>query len=147
MFMRYIALLLIALAVATAVGCGESGLARAPVRGQILLAGQPLKQGRILFTPQAPNTGPVASAVVVNGAYQLSAQDGPVLGNNRVQVEATPDLGFALDDEAAFAKRGPQPLPPDPIPPEFGSQSTLTKDIQAGDNQFDVQIPAAAKRW
>ncbi len=37
--------------------------------------------------------------------------------------------------------------PPDPIPPEFGSQSTLTKDIQAGDNQFDVNIPAAAKRW
>jgi hypothetical protein len=63
-------------------------------------------------------------------------------------VEATPELGFALDDEAAFAKRGGQPLPPDPIPPEFGSQSQLTFQVVPGQpNQFDITIPQVARRW
>jgi hypothetical protein len=60
---------------------------------------------------------------------------------NRVQVEATPDLGFSFDDEAAYARRGPVPLPPDPIPAEFGARSTLTLQVVASENTLDIQIP------
>jgi hypothetical protein len=60
----------------TAAGCGSSGPSRAPVRGQVRVAGQPLKRGRILFAPLAPNVGPTASAVVVDGQYQLPTQEG-----------------------------------------------------------------------
>ena len=134
-------ILFIALLALTALGCGKSGPDRAPVRGQVKIAGQPLKSGRILFCPLAPNVGPTASAVVVNGQYELPAKEGAVIGLNKVQVEATPDLGFALDDEAAYAKRGAVPMPPDPIPPQFGSQSTLTFPVAASDNTFDIQIP------
>jgi hypothetical protein len=146
--MRYVFLLLFtSLLCLTALGCGSSGPDRAPVRGQVKIAGQPLKQGRILFAPLAPNVGPTASAVVVNGEYQLPAREGAVVGPNRVQVEATPDLGFALDDEAAYARRGAVPMPPDPIPPEFGKQSQLTLQVVESNNQFDIQIPEPARRW
>jgi hypothetical protein len=69
-----------------------------------------------------------------------------VTGQNRVEVEADLNLGFALDDEAAFAKRGGRPLPPNPVPPAFNSQSTLTADVKSGaENTFDISIPATGQ--
>lgn len=132
----------LAMIVASA-GCGQSGPVRAPIQGKVTVGGQPLAGGRILFTPVAPNQGPAASARIEAGQYKIDAKDGPVVGSNRVEVEADLKLGFALDDEAAFAKRGGRPLPPNPIPPAFNSQSTLTADVEAGsENTFDVRIPA-----
>jgi hypothetical protein len=123
-------------------GCGESGPNRAPIAGQVTVGGKPLAAGRILFTPIAPNQGPATSARIAAGAYKLEKVDGPVVGQNRVAVEADLNLGFALDDEAAFAKRG-KPLPPNPIPPAFNSQSQLSVEVKAGDeNKYDVVIPA-----
>jgi hypothetical protein len=63
------------------------------------------------------------------------------VGQNRVEVEADLNLGFAIDDEAAFAKRG-KLLPPNPIPAKYNSQSTLAVEIKAGEeNKYDVVIP------
>ena len=122
-------------------GCGQAGPVRAPVQGKITVGGQPLTGGRILFTPMAPNSGPTVSARIASGEYQLSKAAGPVVGQNRVEVEADLDLGFALDDEAAYAKRG-KPLPPNPVPPEFNVKSTLLTEVRAGaTNTFDVTIP------
>ena len=76
----------------------------------------------------------------------MDKADGPVVGQNRVEVEGDLNLGFAIDDEAAFAKRGGRPLPPNPIPAAFNSQSTLTADVKSGEtNTFDVAIPAASQ--
>jgi hypothetical protein len=56
------------------------------------------------------------------------------------------DLGFALDDEAAFARRGGRPLPPNPIPPAFNRNSKLVIEIKPTDeNVLDVTVPAAAQ--
>ena len=53
------------------------------------------------------------------------------------------NLGFALDDEEAFARRGTASIPPSPIPPEFGINSQLSVEIKPGEtNKFDVPIPA-----
>jgi hypothetical protein len=105
-----------------------------------------LAAGRILFTPIAPNQGPAASARIEAGQYKLPAEDGPVVGQNRVEVGADLNLGFALDDEAAFAKRGGRPLPPNPIPPAFNVQSTLTVEVKPGsENPYDVAIPATTQ--
>ena len=133
----------IVLALALA-GCGESGPARAPIRGRVTLGGQPLKAGRIIFTPQAPNTGPATSAAISEGVYQLARTEGPIVGRNRVEIEAVPDLGFPIDDDVAFAERGNRPLPRSPIPPQFNEQSQLTTEVLAADeNTFDVSIPAS----
>src|SRR5688572_10415025 len=112
------------LLIAGLAGCGSSGPPRAAIQGHVTAGGQPLAAGRILFTPAAPNKGPATTARITNGKYELSAADGPVVGANRVQVEADLNLGFALDDEAAYAQRGGAPLPPQPIPPEFNLNST-----------------------
>ena len=123
-------------------GCGgHSGPPRAAIHGRVTAGGQPLAGGRILFTPVAPNKGPATSARITNGEYQLTAKDGPVIGNNRVQIEADLNLGFALDDEAAFAQRGGAPWPPNPIPPEFSTHSTQTVEVKDEDNAYDVIIP------
>ena len=124
------------------VGCGENGPQRAPVAGKVTVGGKPLVAGRILFSPIAPNRGPATSARISEGEYKLSKGEGPAVGQNRVEVEADLNVGFALDDEAAFAKRG-KALPPNSIPPTYNTQSTLSVEIKAGtENQYDVVIPA-----
>jgi hypothetical protein len=130
------------LLISTTIGCGSSGTPRAAIHGRVTAGGQPLAAGRIVFTPTHPNKGPATTARIVNGDYQLSAKDGPVVGANRVQIEADLHLGFALDDEAAFAARGGVPLPPQPIPAEFNTKSTQTVQVTAGeDNSYDVTVP------
>jgi hypothetical protein len=140
------AMLLTCAVAAFAAGCGGSqGPAREPIAGSVSIGGKPLAKGRILFLPVAPNQGPAVAASIVDGRYSLSRREGPIVGANRVEVEAELDLGFALDDEAAFARRGGAPLPPNPVPPAFNRNSTLVCQVRAGeDNQFDVAIPPAA---
>jgi hypothetical protein len=137
-----IAIVVFAIAVA---GCGSSGPVRAPIRGKVTVAGQPLAAGRILFTPVAPNRGPATSAVIKAGEYAIPEGEGPVVGSNRVEVEADLNLGFAIDDEAAFAKRGGKPLPPNPIPPQFNRDSQLVVEVKSGEeNNYDVAVPQSA---
>ena len=141
----YAALVIVVFAL---VGCSsQPAIPRGAVQGQVTLAGQPLTSGRVLFIPIAPTTGPTVSATVVNGRYELPEQAGPVAGQQRVEVEAELNLGFAIDDEAAFAQLGGRPLPPNPVPPEFNRQSKLATTINAdAPNTYDISIPAA-RRW
>jgi hypothetical protein len=128
--------------VAALAGCGKSGPARAPIQGMVTVGGRPLAAGRILFRPLAPSTGTAASAAIKDGVYRLPAGEGPVVGPNRVEIEAGLHLGFALDDEAAYAKRGGRPLPPNPIPPQFNRQSQLVVEVKTGEeNRYDLYIP------
>jgi hypothetical protein len=124
-------------------GCGD-GLSRSTISGKVTVGGAPLKAGRILFIPVPPLQGPTASAAVIDGSYAIPVREGPVAGTHRVEVEAELPLGFPIDDEAAFARRGGGPLPPNPIPLEFNRQSQLTTTIKPGKNTFDVTVPAAA---
>ena len=92
----------------------------------------------------APNRGPTVSAKIVAGRYNLSELEGPIAGPNRVEVDGDVEaaLGFTLDDEEAFTKRGGKPLPPNPIPLTYNRESTLTVEVSAGQpNTFDVTVP------
>ena len=125
-----------------AAGCQDAGPDRAPIAGRVTVGGEPLAAGRILFKPIAPTEGPVTSAAIVDGAYRLSEEQGPIVGKHRVELEAELPLGFALDDEQAFAKRGGKRLPPNPIPPQFNRQSTLRVEVLAEtENTFDIEVP------
>lgn len=137
-------LILLALSALAQTGCQDAGPERAPIQGRVTVAGEPLAEGRILFVPIAPTEGPTTSATIADGAYQLSYDQGPVVGKHRVEIEAALQLGFELDDEAAFARRGGRRLPPNPIPAEFNCNSKLTVDVAADrENTFDVAIPRA----
>src|SRR5687768_5390015 len=119
-------------------GC-SSGPPRSAVEGTVTVGGQPLPAGRIIFTPVAPNKGPAVSARIAAGRYQADKSAAPMVGKNRVEVQADLDLGFAIDDEEAFARRGAASIPPSPIPPEFGFNSQVSLEVMPGTtNKFDV---------
>ena len=135
---KHLSTLVLALFVAATVGCG-GGEGRAPIAGEVSLGDQPLANGRILFVPVAPNEGPTASAAIVNGKYELDQENGPIVGPNRVEVEA--DLGIALDDEEAMAKI--RRLPLQPVPPQYNRQSTLVYEVVEGQqNEYDIAVPS-----
>jgi hypothetical protein len=125
------------------IGCGDTGPERAPIKGKITVGGRPLPSGQILFVPIAPTVGPSASAAIKNGEYAMKKDAGPIIGTHRVEVEADLPLGFAIDDDVAFAQRQGKPLPPNPIPKQFNRQSTLTFEIKAKiENDFSLDVPA-----
>jgi hypothetical protein len=124
------------LVIAAYVGCSSSeGPERVAIRGAVTLDGEPLPAGMIRFLPTGATAGPAGVAIIKNGRYQASAEEGPLVGRNRVEIEATDYFRFAIDDEAAFAaaasKRSTK-LPRNPVPAKYNRQSTLTVDIAAG---------------
>jgi hypothetical protein len=115
----------------------SSSLERAAVKGTVLLDGQPLQEGRILFEPTAGNTGPSAGGSILNGAYEISADKGVVLGKNLVRINATKPSG----------KKVPSAIPDqmidetiEAIPEQFNAKSTLERDVQPGPNQFNFEL-------
>lgn len=113
-------------------GCDAPSVVRAPVSGAVFVGATPLKAGNIRFVPLPPTAGPMATAVVVDGRYELSAENGPVPGAHRVEVVATDHLGFDPGDEAAAAaalKANAGRLPSSPVPAGYGARSPLTADI------------------
>lgn len=128
-------------------GCGRvQGPQRVPIRGAILFNNQMLKAGRITFVPIEGSKGPTAVATVTDGFYDFKSTTGPVVGKNKVQIESIVDLGFAMDDEAAYAKaameKGGLPvLPPQPIPAEFNQRSNLVVEVSPdGEKKLDFSL-------
>jgi hypothetical protein len=129
-----------------AMGCGGSeGPLRVPVSGSVLLDGQPLTSGVVRFIPQEGADGPGALTQVINGEFHFSDDDGPIIADHRVEIEATEFQGFAIDDEAAFAAHaqttGRSPLARNPIPPTYNRDSTLTALVtDAEDQKFEFVL-------
>ncbi len=137
---RLLTIVLVA-ALLTAAGCGGTGLTRGAVSGQVTLHGQPLPSGRILFTSQAANGGVTVSARIRNGAYQLSQEDGPVIGPQKVEVEIDRQLGFAIDDEQEYAKRHSGVTPAGAGSPTYRVPAEFTTTITDGVNVYNVPLP------
>jgi hypothetical protein len=132
-----------------AVGCGRSGPDLQPVSGLVTVNQRPLEAGRILFRPLGGTEGKATSAGIQQGEFTVTCQDGLVPGKYRVEIEAAVDLGFAIDDDVAFAQRGRKPLPPNPVPPKFNRDSTLTASVAPGDNnilEFNLDVPTPSKK-
>lgn len=120
-------------------GCGRSdGPVRYPVMGTITFRGEPLDQGTIQFTPTA-NRGIGSGAIVSNGEYSLPREKGLPAGEYRVMI-------FSADLEAAPIQPedgppGSAKLMPERIPPEYNSQSKITREVEPGEeNKFDFDI-------
>jgi len=127
-------------------GCGSSGPQRAAVEGAVSLNGQPLAAGMVTFVPMGDPkkpSGPSVPARVKNGVFKLSAYEGPVVGQNRILIEATDYLGFPVDDEQAFAKNVMEkgPLPKQPVPEIYNTKSTLKEEVKAGGpNKYEFKL-------
>ena len=50
------------------------------VWGEVSCAGEPIKEGEIVFTPIANTTGPATGIAIIDGAYDVPAASGPLAG-------------------------------------------------------------------
>ena len=88
---RYSTLLsLLSLAALISLGCGDGRPPRVTVSGQVLIDGEPLKQGNIKFVPEGAR--PSAGTIDENGRFTLTCydgNDGVIPGTHRVQISAS----------------------------------------------------------
>lgn len=134
------------LSISAIAGCGhnETGLERASVSGVVNLNGTPLPDGTIRFVPVDSNSGPKVSVSVVDGSFAATAENGPVVGSNRIEIESLD--GPAFDDEQAFAElqANPHRLHAIRIPPAYNIYSQLKTDIKSGESNvlhYDLELP------
>lgn len=136
-----------------AVGCsGSADPERVSVRGHVTLDGIPLGLGLVRLIPIDPQGGPGAMTTIVGGDFEFTVENGPVVGQHRVEIEATDFQAFDIDDEAAFAREmaatGKSPLAENPVPERYNTASQLTARIEAVDNpplKFDLQTDDSAR--
>lgn len=129
-------------------GCGGAGDTgpRASVAGTVLLDGVPLSAGIIRFIPLNSPYGSAAmtSAMVRDGLFGAEGDNGPLVGENRVEIESTDDGGFALDDEAALEQlkaAGRTRVDVVVVPERYNRRSELTRTITAdGSNHFLFEL-------
>jgi hypothetical protein len=142
-------LLVVGVILLSAAGCGRDarGPARAAVSGEVLLDEAPLKAGIIRFVPVSGTKGPVALTTIKDGRYQMSNSDGPVLGNNSIEIVATTadsPLAGATDIKAAwaeYAKTSSLRPPEVKIPKKYNRNSQLNVVVAAsGDHTFDFKL-------
>lgn len=120
-------------------GCGGSGdnLPRQPVTGTVMYDGQPLKEGRINFTPSDPNMkDPVfGGAPIKDGKYTIDKETGLVPGKYNVAIS-----GASSEVEGGDAPGSAKGLPKELLPAKYNVQSSLTADIVAGNNTVDFKL-------
>ncbi|MGE0378102.1 MAG: hypothetical protein AB7I48_16265 [Planctomycetaceae bacterium] len=94
-----------ALSTLTLAGCfGSSGLETAEVRGRVVMNGQPVTSGRVVFFPANPvgkGAGKPAQAMLdSDGEFDLRTygrSDGAVIGDHRITVLSNPDPSSGED--------------------------------------------------
>ncbi|HEY1600259.1 MAG TPA: hypothetical protein VGG64_11685 [Pirellulales bacterium] len=74
-------------------GCGPT---HTPMHGQVTLDGQPLDEAAILFVPLDKGRKKTGAGVV-QGSYELKAEDGLLPGKYRVEVADNPPLTGSHD--------------------------------------------------
>ena len=118
-----------------AIGCGDSTYR---VSGKVNFKGQPIPEGRIIFTPDTTkgNKGPAGSAEIKDGQYDTGAEGGKgvVGGPMIVRIEAwDPAKKIEKPDKSALVN----------FPPLFPPYQT-TADLPKSDSTKDFDVPADA---
>jgi hypothetical protein len=122
------------------VGCSDPYEGRKAVNGTVKLAGQPLKEGSILFMPldkQSSQSG----AAITNGEYRIPRQRGLKPGKYLVQLTA--GEGRASNPADIVGPGGSDNVVSfELIPEEYNTKSQQKVEVQSsGTNQFDFEIP------
>jgi hypothetical protein len=138
--MRPAARLNLALAFLACLGC-SGGLNRAEVFGKVLVDKLPLERGMINFYPVEGTPGPSAGAEIKNGEYHVARKDGVVVGKNRIEIKGFRKTGRKIPDPMAFGTNTLTDEIVQIVPPEYSSQSTLVREIKAGSNTMDFDLP------
>ena len=130
---------LVAVLIATILGCNADNTNRGAISGHVTLDGRPVEKGSILFTPIEGTRGVVTGGQIKDGLYRLAAAKGPVVGQNRVEIRAVRMTGKRIPkglggtgemvDEQVEA-----------VAPRFNLQSTLKFEVKPGENTSDFEV-------
>lgn len=121
-------------------GCGDSGLRRAAVRGTVRVGEEPVEIGSITFVPIGENKGPTAGGVIENGKFDIPAERGPFVGENRVQIVGEKKTGRKIELRGAPGMLVDEQVPVVPAIYDT-SDSDLVASIESGTNELNFEIP------
>lgn len=124
--------------------CGSSSMERFPLHGTVRVDGAAVSEGAISLLPDAGNSGPAASTVIVAGEYAFDDQTGPGSGPYRVVVAV--DALATAEDEGAADRAGEEPpdlatMKRSPTRPPFAGTSQAPGASKQGASA------AAAGQW
>lgn len=130
---RWVCRALLCVAAAMA-GCDDGPDNMAEVSGKVTLDGQPLSGARVTFTPVG--AGSSSSGVTdSDGHYELSLSrdiEGAVIGEHTVSVTTYAPANPDGDP--------PSPGAPEKVPTKFNRNSTLTKKVEDGSNEINLEL-------
>jgi hypothetical protein len=128
-------------------GCGPSGPPRVEISGKVTWDGKPLETGTISFIPEEGLVGPMAGAQIVRGEYQIRADQGPTVGDHRVEIQAWKTSGQKEVAGVGGATTGPSAggvveTIKMYIPEQYNTKSTLRATIEPDANRLDFDLKA-----
>ncbi len=136
--LRVVASVMLSIFVGCALGCSKSRLERATVAGRVQLNGQPVQSGSIAFYPTEGTRGPSSGGTIEDGRYQVSATKGVVVGKSRVEINSPKKSGRMVPDPMNSKAQMEEFV--EGIPAKYNSESTLIRDVAAGENQLDFDL-------
>ena len=108
---------------ACAAGCGGSG-GQVGVVGTVSFNGKPVERGTVTLHPIQDTVGPMVGGVIENGAYEIPAEKGPVVGGvYRVRIVGSKKTGQMQSDRDR--PNATTEVYVSVIPAEFNSKSKL----------------------
>jgi hypothetical protein len=123
--------------VAMTAGCG-GGPAAPPlgtVTGTITLDGEPVEGMSVIFTPSDSRSS--TGMTDKDGNYDLdfdNTHKGAAIGMHKVHI------ALRLEADPAMLAAGGAAGPPKKIPTRYNDQTTLERDVKAGENTFDFEL-------
>ena len=123
------------LALSALTGCGGAGVKLGKVIGKVSLAGQPLPDALVTFSPVAGGS-PSAGKTAEDGTYTLvyaKNVNGALIGEHTVTISTFRD---ALEDP-------PTPAVPEKVPFKYREAEELPKvSVKSGTNTLDFNLEA-----
>ncbi|MEQ8633312.1 hypothetical protein [Gimesia maris] len=137
-----VALFFCALTLTGCFGGSAEHIERAAVSGSVTYDGKPLPEGSIQFVPDVdaagkPVRGKLAQALIKDGSYSLSVEEGPAVGNNKVLINAIRNTGKFEESDGQKTEIMQQY-----IPARYNTQTTLKYEVKAGENTADFTLEA-----
>lgn len=119
-------------------GCGNEGIPKYGLSGQVTYDGKPVPKGYLRFAPDKKkgNSGPGSSATIIDGHYETMTDRGTVAGPHIVSILGTDGISYKTDDGVLIPIGRP-------LFPEFKASIDIPKEAGA---VHDFDIPVVKKK-